>query len=276
VIGVVEDGAGWVAVLDLAGDPGLLAAASTTPLAVPLGPLVTALSTEDIQLSTVQLVVHTAPARLAAPGANHGLPPALQAGWLALRVSAETALTGAGRSAGTGKAGLDRVQRALRRGVDRAVETLHGLDVAAQPLDSDGLRAAFGLATAGRPATAGAPAEPATEHWTGWQCAGAGHACYAVRDWPPAGLAALLGALATVPAHAVTLAVTVTVDRPEPALTGVVRVTDQTVDAARRAGDLADQAVASTGARLRRLDGEHAAAVIATVPLGATRPGATR
>jgi type VII secretion protein EccE len=198
-------------------------------------------------------------------------PPALQAGWLALRISAATALDGAGRAAGTGKAGLDRVQRVLRRAVDRAVETLHGLGVTAHPLDEDGLRATLGLATAARPATPGGPTEPATEGWTGWQCAGAGHTSYAVREWPGAGLAQLLGALATVPAQVVTLSVTVNTSRTEPALSGLIRITEPTIGAARQAGDITAAAVAAGGGRLVRLDGQQAGAVLATLPLGAAR-----
>jgi type VII secretion protein EccE len=289
-IGVLRDGAGWAAVLDLTADTGLLALPGPAAT-VQLGPLITALSTEDIQLSAVQFVVHTVPA-------GAGLPPALQVGWLALRVGAQTALSAAGRSAGTGKAGLDRVQRTLRRGVDRAVETLHGLGVDAHPLDEEGLRATFALSLAARPATAARPAaaaEPAAELWTAWQAAGAAHSCLAVHDWPatepatgpviepatgpviePAtgqtsGLGALLGALATVPAQAVTLALTVPLGRPVPALTGTVRITAATADGAREAAGLADQAATAAGARLLPLDGQQAAAVVSTLPLGVGR-----
>jgi type VII secretion protein EccE len=147
------------------------------------------------------------------------------------------------------------------------VETLSATGLTVRPLDEPSVRAVLAL-SATPPAALGAPAPRGVERWTHWEC-GTVHVGYEVRAWPPDRLLALLTAVLAPPALAAVVAITFRgSDSGRSSLSGTVRLVAADAQAARAAGRAVQKAVEFHGGGLHRLDGRHAAAVVATLPLG--------
>jgi len=262
-IGMVRDGRGWAAVIEIStGDE--LFPANRPPAMLPVSRLAELLSVDDVRLAGVQLLVHAVPP----PGHGSTGPadrpvPAAQGMWVVLRLDPMVA-PGALISR-TG--GVEALHRALRRCTERAVETLTATGLSATPLAEAAVRGVLAL-SAPPPTPAGTPPPHGVERWAYWEC-GAAHVGYEVRAWPPDRLGSLLDAVLAVPALATVVAVTFRGTDPRSArLTGTVRLVAADPEAAAEAGQSLQKSVQDRGGRLRRLDGRHAAAVLATLPLG--------
>ncbi|MGW2561401.1 type VII secretion protein EccE [Streptomyces sp. NPDC001514] len=264
-LGIVHDGAAWV-VLVAVEPSDQDAGAALLPAA--FGSL---LRVDDIAYASVQIVVHnvTAPAgdEAASPLAaaayqelNRDLTPLRQNVWVALRLD-EAACPEAVAARGGGEPGI---RRALRRGAVRTVALLDDAGLRARVLDeeeaAEALAAAAGLRHADD-TDGGSPV--AAETWTSWHSLGTGHVTYWVKDFKAAasGLPGLQDLLASFPARATSLSVTLT---PGGGCTALVR----TSGAAPQAESALPPAAAQQGLRLERLDGDQATGLLATLPLG--------
>ena len=262
-IGLVRDGRGWAVLVEVsAGDD--VFPARGAPTTLPVSRLAELLSIDDIRLAGVQLVVHAVPPPPEAWVGPAARPlPAAQGIWVVLRLDpmvAPEALISRG-------GGVEALHRALRRCTERAAETLAATGLSAKPLDEAAVRSALALSAA-PPTAAGAPPAVGVERWGHWEC-GAAHVGYEVCRWPPDRLATLLEAVLAAPVLAVVVAVTFHgVDSRSARITGTVRLVAADPHSAREAGRALQKAVASQGGRLARLDGRHAAAVVATLPVG--------
>ncbi|MBO0870870.1 MAG: hypothetical protein J2P15_20135, partial [Micromonosporaceae bacterium] len=183
------------------------------------------------------------------------------------------------------------IHRALSTVLSRVGVALADRGLRHVVLDADGLRQAlavgFGPEMAirqpGTDARAGRPGRRLREAWTAWLGPAATHVCFAVRHWPAKPPQNLLTALGQIQdALAVTVAVTVR-GRSAPAspATGQSgRVATHTLIRVVAPPSVAETcarrvrvAAARLGIHLRRLNGEHAAGVYATVPNAATIGG---
>jgi type VII secretion protein EccE len=226
--------------------------------------------------------------------------PALRQTWLVLRLDparGAEALTARG-------GGVQGAHRALKRAVGRALEVLDGAGVPARPLDDAALREALAVnllgagSDAGRdpaadPAAASAAASaaagpaaasawapagvdrpvesPGVETWSAWLASGTAQATWWLAGWPAGRepvehlVQLLQGVQATFGVVSFTLHAD---DAGGPPAARVLLRACARPDAA---GDLAgalEAAATGSGARLRRLDGEHGPGLCATLPLG--------
>ena len=262
-IGMVRDGRGWAAVIEVSAGEQLFPARQPSGM-LPVSRLAELLSVDDVRVAGVQLLVHAVPppADGSTDPAGRAVPAA-QGMWVALRldpmVAPEALISRNG--------GVEALHRALRRCTERAVETLTATGLSATPLAEEAVRGVLAL-SAPPPTPAGVPAPRGVERWTHWEC-GAAHVGYEVLSWPPDRLASLLDAALAVPALATVVAVTFRGADPRSArLTGTVRLVAADPEEVATAGRALQKSVEDHGGRLRRLDGRHAAAVLATLPLG--------
>ena len=266
-IGVIRDGRGWVAAIGVHAGDEVLPVAAPVPearlaavpdarlAAVPVARLAAVLSGDDVRPAGVQVVLHLAPAAGPCP------VPAARATWIVLRMdpsSHPSALAGPG--------GVDVLRHALRRAVERAGEILAAAGLTVDVLDDAGLRAALGLSSVAGTTT---DRRAAGERRHGWLDTDAAHVGYWIRDWPADGVPALLGAAAGLPALAVSMSITLGGRHGRGVrMCGMLRITGRTVEEAQRAGTRLATQAAAAGGRLVRLDGQHAGALLATLPLG--------
>ncbi|MFI0444816.1 type VII secretion protein EccE [Actinomadura sp. 6N118] len=247
-IGVIEDGGSWAAVIAVAHGP-----SGGAPLDILPGALAPVLRGEEIELSAVQVLVHTVPA---APGAT--ARPRSELVRVALRVDP--------RAAGPGSETLrvPSFQRMLRLRARRVVELLTEAGLEARIMDAERARAALLADAAIEPA-----APPPRQGWRWWSSGRHRHIVYWAKRWPRAGMAELQRGLAAVPAHGTVLSVTLA-PAPHGAVSTTALLRVITADGRRPARD-ARRAVRAgaraAGARLIPLTGEQHRGVLATLPL---------
>jgi type VII secretion protein EccE len=281
-VGLVGHEGAWSAVLAL--DPsaldgaGLVVTDGAAPT-FPLSALAGTLSDRGVVLDAVSAIWHCRPGTAGPPDESPAvaayrevlgpLPPvARRDAWLVVRLD-PTRCPDAVAERGGGVVGAHRaLVGALAR--IRRVLTEHGTTM--RPLDADEvLRAAAD--TAGVLDVAGADTLALREHWGAVVVGTHGHAAFAVTEWPPGGEPTSLAALTGTAADSTTLALTLgpgTDDEAgEVGLRATVRVMSASPAALEQAGlDLVERG-AAIGVGLDPLDGQHAAGVVATLPLGA-------
>jgi type VII secretion protein EccE len=268
--GVVHDGSGFAVVLALTPQPG---AAPVNGL--PTATLAALLDPDDDVVSAVQLITHADLTGDVAAGSSaayrnlrYNRLPRSASAWIALRhdpaVSRYSiALAGSARDARASLA------RALSGRGTRLVDLVSDLRLDGELLD---VHAARELLT--RTLLTGEPPrpEPAADAADRWRSCHSGtrqHVTYWLQRWPAGGLDFLHQALAAVPALSVTTAVVIArAAGGRIGLTATIRVTAGSGGHGRTLGRAVTRAAASCGARLVRMDGEHAAGVLATLPLG--------
>jgi type VII secretion protein EccE len=273
--GVVQDGDGvWTAVL--VAEPAQQSMICDDPgQAMPLGPLADALVDRDIRLAAVQLVSHVVPApspwvdprsSVAASylQVSRGQVVAGRSVWIALRLD-PARCPGAVAARGGGDRGA---HRALASVAARLSATLDQ-HARVRALGPDEVRAAV-AATAGVAVPDGSQAR-AVERWR--QVAGPHRVQvgFRVRSWGRSDPTGVIGLLEAVPGLATTasLVLTAAADRQVSARMSV-RVVSLAADV--EAVEAAvHRAAGAGGARLVRLDGEHAVAVQDALPTGGAR-----
>ena len=160
------------------------------------------------------------------------------------------------------------MHRALAAALGRIEKTLSAASVRHRVLDADGLRSAVAHACGMDLATALTGAgRSMRERWASWTAAGLAHASFTVTRWPASADHTLLAALARIPAHAVSISLSVRRSGDRTAFSGVVRVVT-TPDRLRAGVRGLNRTASRLGVRLRRLDGEQAPAVYASAPTG--------
>jgi type VII secretion protein EccE len=276
-VGVAYDGVAWVGVVAVQPPDDVLPAQQPGQW-LPLRDLARALTVDDIELASVQVLQHTAPAPAGvlpatSPSAgsyqrlNSRGTPAARHLYVALRLDPARCPDAVAVRGG----GLEGGQRAVKRCVARVLELLESAGIPGRALDEEGLRAALALAGGVRPVPAPPGTRRSDETWAYWQGDGTAHVTWWVRSWPQRGVAmrTLADAVATVPALSVTVSLALHPEQTEGSrFRGLVRVSAQSPAAVGVAAQAVEQAVSAAGIGLFRLDGEHAVGVLATLPLG--------
>lgn len=294
--GVAHDGDGFAVILALRSQP-----AGPPVVEVPVAALAGLLDPQDTMVSAVQFVLHADLAAGAADNAagdaesaasgpaaayrnlGYHRMPRSQSTWLVLRH--DPAASGfAVAAAGTARDAHGGLVRTLAGRGLRALDLIADLPIGAQLLEAQASRDLMTgslLAQETTPIQLGglrpqAAAGPAHQ-WGSWQSATRRHITYRLRRWPPGGLQVLQQGLATVPALSLATAVVIArTSDGQVGLTATVRVTTGPTAAAPAVSRAVIAAAAACGARLVRLDGEHAAGVLATLPLGRGPAGGGR
>ena len=276
-IGVGSDDDGWFAGLAIGTWSEVV---GSTSAEITLDQLARMVEESSVPLSVLQLVTYTTPA---AGGASNDkssakAPPAVrsylellgpqpcpveQAVWLAVRLRPDDAIDAA-RSRG---GGVEGVHRALAAVLGRIEKTLNAASVRYRVLDAEGLQGAVAHACGMDLVASVGAGRSVRERWSSWTAAGLAHASFTVTRWPPAADRALLGQIASVPARAVNVSLSVRRTGERTAFSGVVRVVAPP-DRLRASVRSLNRTAGRLGVRLRRLDGEQAPAVYATAPTG--------
>ena len=276
-IGVGRDGLGWfVALAVRAGDD-----AASADIGLSLDRIGRILAETALPVSALQVVTHLVPAPTsfldqASPAVRSyqellgGVPvPADSRVWVAARLRPADALA-ASASRGGGPEGVHKALAAL---LGRIGKTLDSAGLVATPLNATELTAAVatvaGLSGAAVTGGGTATAAPVTrENWAGWQGTEAVHVGFLATKLSPSGLSVAARRLTEAGALATTVAVVLN-RQPD----GDLRM-QALVDVAARATNAAETLSAvvgifhQCGIALRRLDGQHAAAIYATAPTG--------
>jgi type VII secretion protein EccE len=272
-IGLGLDDQGWFAAIELAPPDGLTAPGTAL---LPMR----ALTRLAGPLSTIQLLVREAPFS----GADARSPcaesyrelrarlavPADRQAWIVVRLAPGDAADAAADRSGD----VGGVHATLSAGLARIGDELTAHGIAHQVLDGAGLRQALvaGYGSGPYDGTPGRARFRPSESWRRWRGARAMHLCYGVTSWSASSAPTVLDALAQVPsAYAVNVAVlTGALRRPDHADGPLAtRVLVRVVTSPERERECRRQVRASArhvGARLVRLDGEHAPAVWSTMP----------
>jgi type VII secretion protein EccE len=276
-VALLHDGSGFAVIVSA--EP---AADAPQSAGLPVTALASLMEPGDPVVSAVQFVVHAdcvasdqeSVAATVYRSLGHAAVPRSQTTWVAIRhdpMASGYAVSAVGTPADV----LASLGRTLAARGQRAVQLLTSHGLRAELLGADAARAALDetLVTTG-PAAHGeddwltAPDGPAARWWS-WDNRKTRHVTYRLWRWPAAGLGALHRDLTTMPAQSVTTAVTLTrVGDGRLAVDSTVRVAfDQENPPSRRDRRLR-RATGSSGASLVPLHGEHAAGVLATLPLG--------
>lgn len=266
----------WTAVLLVEPRPALLAPVGThAPL--PLRALADCLADRGVVLDAIKVVSHCHPgtSRLAADAPavaayQEVLGPlpvvSRRATWITVQLDPQRC-PAAVRQRGGGVAGA---HRALLGAVSRVQGVLEVDGIGTRALGTDELlRAAVSCAELG-PALGNGIDVQVREDWDGVSSGGVHHASYGISGWP-AGAAELQGltrvrALSTT----LTLAMSPSGEDGRHGLAGILRVTARSAAQARAAGERARTAGEGAGLRLEALNGQQAAALTATLPVGGT------
>ncbi|MEU6642103.1 type VII secretion protein EccE [Saccharomonospora sp. NPDC046836] len=243
-IGMGSDGAGWFAVLELE--------SSTASVVRPPVP-VTALARLATEAEQSGVVLQVVQGRAATDGSR--------VLWIALRLDAD-AVAESMIDAQDGKVDVPGVLVELVR---RVGKVLRRRGLAARGLKAhemiDALARSCDLVPFGRPIRV-------RESWDAWHTAGTSQVCFWLDRWPdPERGTTLLAALDDLPSARVTVAVLLEPSGEGTNLRCLVRIAAEPGKSA----EVCAQAMALAermGARLRRLDGEHAPAVYASAPSG--------
>ncbi|MDD7966088.1 type VII secretion protein EccE [Actinomycetospora lemnae] len=278
-VGLLGYGGGWSAVLavDAAGPDGAALVpgdADAGAASFPLAALAGCLADRGVVLDAVSAVWHCRPVAEDTPAAAAyrevlgALPPlARREAWLVVRLD-PARCPDAVAERGGGVLGAHRaVVGALAR-IGRVLAE-HGTPV--RPLSADDVLDAATLA-------ADADDEPArlTEHWRAVVVGEVGHATYAVTGWPTGAVPERLTGLTATAGRTCTLALTLEPDpragreqRDAVGLRGTVRLSADTPDVLEECGRELVARGHGLGVALDALDGQHAAGLAATLPLGA-------
>jgi type VII secretion protein EccE len=268
--GIVHDGDGFAVMLTLrpkrtSGAPAELPMASLAPLLDPADDLVSAVQVvmqDDLAASDPAFWPATAYTEL-----GYHRVPRSQTAWVALRHDPRAA----GSSHGPAPKAASLIRALAGRGL-RVTDLTGDLVLSAELVGAGParqfLRQSMLAPEPARADQAGAVGLP-IHRWESWNSQAAQHVTYWLSRWPAAGIHGLQQALAIVPALSVTTAVTMTRGgRNGLALTVTIRVcAEPGADRAAIAQAVAG-AAASCGARLVSMDGDHAAGVLATLPIG--------
>ncbi|HMH92231.1 MAG TPA: type VII secretion protein EccE, partial [Streptosporangiaceae bacterium] len=272
--GIVRDDDGFVVIIAIM--PGR---DSPALIDLPFEALAGLLDPPDALISAVQVVLqndlaaHDAATMPAAAyrAAGHHRVPRSQSAWVALRHDPAVSGYGIG-SAGSARDLHASLLRSLAGRAIRSLDLLAGFGLRGVVLDAEAARGLLipELVSADAGVDASVPAQTSGPHrWKGWHAAGQRHTTYGLGRWPSGGIVVLQPALAMIPARSVTTAVVLTARASgAPALTATVRVTTGPASTQRKVTAAVTAAAASCGARLIRMDGEHATGVLATLPLG--------
>lgn len=278
-IGIVGDGrccSALIALEPLDGIPADPGGASAVP-GLPLEIVADALRTRDVPLTGIQVITHTVPAPVAylpesAPCARSyrslsaDLVPAQRSTWIVPRFD-PLAAPSAVRARGGGEVGA---HRALLGAVSRLAASLRFAGVQVRLVGAHEAIDVLSL-TAGATGRAAALGMPRTaELWETWAVDDTVQACFWVRSWPAAvGTAeqALLARLGDVRGRFNVVSLTMTGESMRGVtVRAVVRVAGSSREELEYVvGHLHHLAA---GARLVRLDGQHAPAVLESMPLG--------
>jgi type VII secretion protein EccE len=272
-IGLGLDDQGWFAAIELAAPDGLTASGAA---ALPLGSLTRLAG----PLSTVQLLTRVAPFSGADPRSPCAesyrelramlAVPAERQAWIVVRLAPGEAADAAADRGGD----IGGVHATLSAALARIGEELTSRGIPHHVLDGPGLRQALvaGYGPGPYDGTSNRGRHSPRESWRRWRGSRAQHLCYAVISWPAKTAPVVLDALAQVPsAYAVNVGVVAgALRRPDHADGPLAtRVVVRLVAASELEGECRRQLrerARQVGARLVRLDGEHALAVWSTMP----------
>jgi type VII secretion protein EccE len=285
-VGVGTDGAGSFALLAAGQSDGVCAPARSVPLHV----LARAVTDAQQPGLAVQVVTHTIPAprstatepalcdasyaELLAPVG--GAAPADQLTWVAVRLDkravAESTIAATPPAGDRTPSDLVAFVAVLIRRVGKA---LRRAGCGVKILDADGLLDAVVRSTDLDPEsvdpTVGDGPGP-REGWQSWQSVSLAQACFWLHSWPRLTDAGpLLERLATTPAEFTSIATVLQPDRRGTPGAVEIRALIRLAADAETLSDscgVLNRAAAEAGARLVRLDGEHAPAVYASAPTG--------
>ncbi|GAA4799572.1 type VII secretion protein EccE [Actinomycetospora chlora] len=280
-VGLLGHSGGWSAVLALDpvgpdGGAGLVASDTAADAAsFPLAAVAGCLADRGVVLDAVSAVWHCRPLAEDSPAAAAyrevlgPLPPlARRDAWLVVRLDPQRCPEAVAERGG----GVVGAHRAVVGALARISRVLADHGVPVRPLSADDvLDAATEAADAD-----GGPVERLTEHWRAVVAGEVGHAAYAVTRWPAGAAPERLTGLTATTARTSTLALTLEPDTAAPGeagptvgLRGTARITADTPDALEEAGRELVARGHALGVVLDPLDGQHAAGLAATLPVGA-------
>ncbi|MDD7938546.1 type VII secretion protein EccE [Actinomycetospora lutea] len=275
-VGLIGHGGGWSAVLALdpeGADGGAALVpgdAETDAASFPLAALAGCLADRGVVLDAVSALWHCRPVEDDTPAAEAyrevlGSLPALsrREAWLVVRLD-PARCPDAVAERGGGVLGAHRaVVGALAR-IGRVLAD-HGTPV--RPLAADEV-----LDAATEAADTPGEGGRLVEHWRAVVVGEVGHAAYAVTGWPAGAAPERLTGLTATAGRTCTLSLTLEPDPRSPdtvGLRGTVRLTGDTPDALEESGRELVARGHALGVALDALDGQHAAGLAATLPLGA-------
>ncbi len=280
-IGVVNDGRCCSAMLTLEPVDGARAGPADLPggPALRLDLVADALRTRDVTLTSIQVITHTVPApagyltETAPVARSYGslaadVVPARRSTWVVARLDPLGA-PAAVAARGGGRVGA---HRALLGTVSRLSAALRFAGLGVRPVGAAEALDVLSL-TAGATGPGGtAGAHRTAESWDCWAVDGTVQACFWVRGWPAARPLAdprLLARLGDVRSRFNVVSLTLTgEDASGIGVRAVVRVAGGSREELEHA--VTDLQRLVPGARLQRLNGQHAPAVLESLPLGGT------
>lgn len=242
---------------------------------VPLAALADCLQDRGVVLDAIGVIWHCYPGNSRLPAGspaveayNEVLGPlpavAQRSTWVTLRLDPRRCPS-AVRERGGGVAGAHRALLGATSRVRGALD-LAGLN--SHVLSSDELlRAAVSSAELSAAASGGQQVE-LREHWKGVSSGGIAHSSYGISGWPDD--AGQLDSLTSIRALSTTVALALTPDAEDGkvGMRGVVRVSARTRNELDAANDRVRELTASSAVRLSPLNGQQAAAILATLPVG--------
>lgn len=269
-IGIISDGEGWAAVVEIESDSDLLADDVDE---VDLDALAGLTIADDIVFAGIQMVTYTVPAPTSlllgtqSPAARSyhevltELPPAVRRSWLCLRLDPSRCLTAVTRRG----AGAEGVHASLRFGLHRLQSALKRQGIDTKVLAPADLYAAMALACGTDPNPhRGARSE---EHWEHWECdqlVHSGQRVTADSGNSSQSYAAMLAAVAKAP---VLFALTSYTLEPSGKASGAVRLVTPNTQTAPAAIDFVNDELHGE-VTLAAAGGVQVPAMLATIPLG--------
>jgi type VII secretion protein EccE len=274
-VGLLGHAGGWSAVLALDptgadGGAGLVASdAPTGAASFPLAALAGTLADRGVVLDAISAVWHCRPVTDDTPAAaayrevlGPLAPVSRREAWLVVRLDPARCPDAVAERGG----GVVGAHRAVVGALARISRVLADHDTAVRPLGADEV-----LDAAVEAADADGPGDRLKEHWRAVVVGEVGHAAFGVTRWPTDAAPERLTDLTATAARTCTLALTLEPDATAEStvgLRGTVRLTADTPDALEVAGRELVARGHALGVSLDPLDGQHAAALAATLPLG--------
>jgi type VII secretion protein EccE len=278
-VGLLGHAGGWSAVLALdptGADGGAGLVAGDAPMGAasfPLAALAGTLADRGVVLDAISAVWHCRPVTDDTPAAAAyrevlgPLPPvSRREAWLVVRLDPARCPDAVAERGG----GVVGAHRAVVGALARITRVLADHDTAVRPLGADEV-----LDAAVEAADADGPGDRLEEHWRAVVVGEVGHAAFGVTRWPADAAPERLTDLTAIAARTCTLALTLepdaTTDATEGSTVGLrvtMRLTADTPGALEVAGRELVARGHALGVSLDPLDGQHAAALAATLPLG--------